>query len=74
VRWTAIVNGTAKKQRDQKILILVLLAVVVMFAAVIVVGMAVDSDWLTILGFCGGMPTFFALLVNLTLYLASTET
>jgi len=66
-------DGTARHHHGQKNLIFVLLALVVTFAAMIAVGMAVDSDWLTILGFCGAMPTLFAFLVNLIMYLSWSE-
>lgn len=63
-------ESAAKKHRDQKILILILLGLVATFFAMIAVGIAIDSDWLPILGFCGGMPSVFAFLVNLIMYLS----
>ena len=69
----ADVTKAEKDRRQRKIMCLVLSALCGMFTAVLIYGIEVGSVSLPILGFCGAMPTFFALLINLTMYLGYSD-
>lgn len=62
-------TDAAKQKREQKILMFILLALALIGTAVMVYGVAVDSDALPILGFVIAMPMFFAFLINLGVFL-----
>ena len=60
-------------RRGQKIAIAVLAALTVVAIALLVYGMSADNDSFAILGYCIGLPVFFALLVNVGILLAWTD-
>jgi hypothetical protein len=70
---TAPMTKAEKDRREQKNMCLVLSALCAMFAGVLIYGIEVGSVSLSILGFCGTMPTFFALLINLTMYVGYSD-
>jgi hypothetical protein len=60
-----------KEKRQEKIGLLILGTMVVGFASLGVYGVAVDDGPLQILAFCGGIPTLFGFLIQLTMHFSS---
>jgi hypothetical protein len=60
-----------REKRQEKIGLLVLGTMVVGFASLGLYGLVVDDGPLQILAFCGGIPTLFGFLIQLTMHFSS---
>ena len=67
------VTRADKSRREHKTLILFLVALEVIAAVVLIVGLAIDNDSLRVASYALGMQVTFALLGNIGLYLSWSD-
>lgn len=67
------VTRAEKSRREHKTLIFFLVALEVLAAALLIVGLAIDNDSLRVAAYALGMPVTFALLGNIGLYLSWSD-
>ncbi len=60
-------------RRGQKIAVVVLAVLMGVAIALLIYGMSADNDSIAILGFCIGIPVFFAPLVNVGMLFAWSD-
>ena len=67
------VTRAEKSRREHKTLIFFLVALEVLAALMLIVGLAIDNDSLRVAAYALGMPVTFALLGNIGLYLSWSD-
>jgi hypothetical protein len=67
------VNRAEKSRHEHKTLIFFLVALELLAAVILIVGLAIDNDSLRVASYALGMPVTFALLGNIGLYLSWSD-
>jgi hypothetical protein len=62
---------SSSELRQQKLAVIILAALVIIFTAIGIYGTIADKWTLQILAYCGAMPTLFGLLAQLAMYFSA---